>query len=195
MNPSPAASGAGMKGSSSRGSLFSWAPRSTRAFALHLLAGAVILLGNGCATTPSEPPLEVRLVDLRFGQATVFETTATVTMRVENLSPEPIRVTGASHKLTVNGLRLGRAQGSVSLPIERLASGTHELEVHLGNVALARTVESIQRTRALQYELSGTVYYEDARGRARSVRVDRSGQVDEQNFRSPGSTVPAAPRP
>lgn len=153
-----------------------------RPTALAALLAASALLANGCASTPSEPPLEVAVTNLRVTGATVFETTAIVELRYDNLTSEPVTVTGASHRLTVNGLRLGRALSSESFDVPRLSSATHGIEVHLRNLALARLVNDLGQSRAASYQLDGTVYVSSARGAQRAVRIERSGTLDLQGL-------------
>lgn len=147
--------------------------------ALSTLAAASLLLAGGCATTPSEPPLEVSVTNLRLTSATVFETTALVELRYENATGEPLRVTGASHRLTVNGLRLGRALSSETVDVPRLGSATHQVEVRLRNLALARLVHEVGQSRTASYRLDGTVYYlETSRSSQRALSLERTGVLD-----------------
>ncbi len=138
--------------------------------------GLALALLAGCASTPSDPPLEVAVINLRFTQATMFETTAFVQLRFDNLTGSDLRVTGSSHRLTVNGLRLGRALANQGVLVPRLGSATQEVEVHLRNLALARLLHDLGQTRTASYALDGTVYVQSDHGSDRSVQVQRIGE-------------------
>ena len=61
---------------------------------------ALASLACGCATVSE---FNVNLVNVQFSHATVLESTATFTLRVNNESPEPLQVEGAVHKIYLNG--------------------------------------------------------------------------------------------
>jgi len=141
----------------------------------------------GCATTPEEPILEANLVNLHFTDATVFETVAVAEVRLTNLTGEDVRVTGAAHKVTVNGTNLGRGVSAAALTVPRLGSATQQVEFHLRNLSLARTIHELTRTHVLDYHLDGTVYAAQGAGRERGVKVRRDGQVDLNQLAPPPS--------
>jgi len=157
-------------------------PAARRLLALALACGACLL--PGCRTVPHEPPLEVSLVDFRFGPATVFETTATAVVRVENSGPEDLRVTGAAYRLDLNGVKVGRGLSDVTLTVPRLNSVTTEVQVHLRNLTVVRLLADLQERGTVEYRLHGTIYVSADGGRARGVAVSRSGSFDP---RHPGS--------
>jgi LEA14-like dessication related protein len=153
-----------------------------------LLAAAVIAIG-GCATAPEEPTVEVSVTNLRFTRASVFETVGEVELRLENLSPEDLQVTGASHKLTVNGVKIGRALSPDALAMPRLSGANQVVECHLRNGALAKVIGVMARDQgtATTYTLVSTLYVSRQGGRARSMTVEKSGALDFRDW------VPAEP--
>jgi hypothetical protein len=158
------------------------------AMRLPLLAGLVLWLGSaGCATAPEAPTLEASLVNLRFTRATVFETVAEVDVRLENLAPEDLEVTGAVHRLTVNGTSLGRGLVSTRLPVPRLSAASQAVEFHLRNFSLARSLQELTRRRVLSYELESTVYVARPGGGQRTVRLRKSGELDLQRVAPAGT--------
>jgi len=139
-----------------------------------------LVFGAGCARAPDEPVLEVGLANLRFTQLTVFETTAVLDIRLDNLSPGEIRVTGGSHRVTVNGIKLGRGLTGETLPVPRLASAVQPVEFHLKNLSMARSIHDLSRSRWVDYELESIVYVARPGGGDRTIRVRRTGQLDLQ---------------
>jgi len=65
--------------------------------------------------------MEVSLADLRFSESTIMETTLDLMVRIENASPEPLRVTGSVHRLYVNGTYLGRAMSGEETEVPRFS--------------------------------------------------------------------------
>lgn len=141
-------------------------------------AAAAALLAAGCATVSGPPPVEISLSDLHFTDATVFETVAVADVRLENLAPEEIRVTGAVHRLAVNGTSLGKGMSGQTVAVPRLGSAPQQVEIHVRNFSLARTLREIAQSRVVQYTLDSTIYVAREGGRDRSVRVTKSGRLD-----------------
>jgi LEA14-like dessication related protein len=139
-----------------------------------------LLLGAGCVSAIDEPVLEVGLANLRLTQATLFETTAILDIRLDNLAPEEIRVTGGSHRVTVNGVRLGRGLTGESVSVARLSSTVQSVEFHLKNLSMARSIHELSRSRLVDYELESVLYVARPGGGDRAIRVQRTGQLDLQ---------------
>ena len=59
-----------------------------------LLTAIALLLGS-CATSRLSEEVEVSLANLRFGEATPLETTATCFIRIQNQMPQPLGVEAA----------------------------------------------------------------------------------------------------
>lgn len=144
------------------------------------LAALILGLAAGCATAPEEPVLEAGLADLRFTGVTVFETTAEVSIRLDNLTPEGLEVTGGSHRLRVNGIALGRGVTGETIPLPRLGSAIQPVAFHLKNLSMAKWLQEMGQTRVVEYELESTLYVAKPGGRERTIRVNRSGRLDLQ---------------
>lgn len=159
-------------------------PKAACSWALPSLLAAVIAVTSGCATAPEEPPVEVSVTNLRFTRASVFETVGEVELRLENLSPEDLQVTGASHKLTVNGVKIGRALSPDALALPRLSGASQVAECHLRNGALAKVIREMARDRgtATSYTLVSTLYVSRNGGKARSLTVEKSGALDLKDW-------------
>jgi LEA14-like dessication related protein len=148
-----------------------------------------LLVAAGCASAPEEPVLEVSLANLRFTQVTLFETTAILDIRIDNVAPEEIRVTGGSHRVTVNGIKLGRGLTGESVAVARLASAVQPVEFHLKNLSLARSVQELSRNRLVDYELESVLYVARPGGGDRTIRMRKTGQLDLQ---ASGGRLPVA---
>lgn len=153
-------------------------------------AGAALLwtLWSGCATAPSDPPLEVSVVHLRFTSASVFETVARAELRLENLSSEDLQITGASHKLTINGVRIGRGLSPDTLGVPRFSGVNQEVECHLRNGALAKVIGDLARGRGTSatYVLASSLQVARG-GRSRTLQLEKSGTLDLKDWMPAGN--------
>lgn len=150
-----------------------------RWFRFALTGISMICLWTGCASGPVEDAsLDVRLVNLRFVQATVFETTVVADLRFENVAPGDIEITGAAHKIVANGRRLGRGLASTSMVVPRLGTAIQSVELRLGNLSVAKTMEELTRNPLVDYQVESTIYVKRSGDRERSTKLVRSGILD-----------------
>jgi len=142
--------------------------------ALGLLAG--LLCVCGCQTRPGPA---VSLVNVRFTQATVFETTASFTLRLSNETPEPMLLDGGAHKIYLNGLYVGEGLSGETLDLPRLGTATQEVTVHLSNLRMVTRIKPIIESRSFDYRIKSVVYGKSPAGRMRSVS---EGRLDLKDF-------------
>lgn len=157
-----------------------------RAFSLSTLA----LFLNGCATTPQADLLDVKLVNLRFAQSRVLETDAVFTLRIENESPDALRITGGVHKFYLDGTMVGKGMTSETIDVPRLSSVTQEVTVHLGNFTMARKIQPIIANKRVNTKADSLLYCEIA-GREHRVKVSHETMLDVRDF----APEPAASAP
>ena len=114
-----------------------------------LVAAAIFL----CGCSGGSPGPSVSLINLRFEDATALETTATFTLRLSNESSQPMPLEGEVHKIYLNGMYLGKGLSDEKVEVPRLGTVTHEVKVHLSNLALATRIKSILDTRTIEYRI------------------------------------------
>lgn len=139
-----------------------------------LLAGALMLCG--CSKNSS---LTVSLVNVHFKEATVLETTAVFTLRLDNAAPSPLEITGAAHNLYLNGLYVGKGLSDETLTVPRLSSVTNDVTVHLSNLALATRVKAAIESKRVDYRIQSTFYGKSWLDRTSS---ESTGKLDLQDF-------------
>ena len=132
------------------------------------------LLFCGCKTSP-----KVSLVSARFQAATILETTSVFTLRLENDSPSPLEITGAAHKIYLNGLYVGEGLSDAMITLPRLSSITNDVTLHLSNLALATRVKSAVESKQVDYRIQSTFYSKSWLGRTRS---ESTGRLNLQDF-------------
>lgn len=141
----------------------------------------VIAFLCSCATATRREEIKVSLVNMRFGEATVWETTAYFTLRVQNESPLPLVLDGGVHKLYLNGIYIGEGLTNERAEIPRLDSATQTVTVHLRNLSMATRLRSIIESQAVDYRLSSKLYLLE-NGRTSRCRLSSEGRLDVKDF-------------
>ena len=150
-----------------------------------LLTAALLGLAlAGCATFEPFTAPDVTLVDIRFEDLTVFETSGTFTVRLSNENPDPMVVDGAVYKLYLGGQRVGKALTDARVEVPRLGSSTYDVDVYINNVALVARLLTLGEQKGLDYTVKGKLYVERPYGLKR-MRFSRDGRID---FDSLGGT-------
>jgi len=141
------------------------------------LITTVAALNSGCVTPPDPESFDVTLVNLAGGNATIWETEAVVTVRLQNATPNDITVTGARHKIYLNGTYVGQGLSSESVTVPRLGTTTQDIAVHLKNFTVVRKLIGMQETRVAAYKVQSTIYGSSVGGFSRSFRAMKEGSV------------------
>jgi LEA14-like dessication related protein len=123
--------------------------------------------------------VSVNMVNVQFRDATVFESTATFTLRINNESPETLVLDGGVHKIYLNGIYVGEGLSNQRVEIQRLSSVAHPVEVHLSNLRLATRIRPIIEARAFDYRISSTLYASRPHARTHIVT---EGRLDLHEF-------------
>lgn len=150
------------------------------------LLAATLLAGCSFHQGPS-----VSLVNVRFQDATVLETTATFTLRLSNENPEPVNFNGGVHKIYLNGLYIGKGLSSANVTVPRLGTVTNDVTVHLSNLLLATRLKPIIEAKEFDYRITSRFYGDSTFGNAAS---ENTGRLDLKDF-TPTPTAPVAPAP
>lgn len=147
-----------------------------------LLAMALVFCGCSRSAAPT-----ASLVTVHFKEATLLETTAVFTLRLENETPAPVEITGASHKLYLNGLFIGTGLSDATVTVPRLSSVTNDVTVHLSNLAMATRVKAVIESKRMDYRIQSTFYGKSWLDRRSS---ESTGKLDMQDFMPTESPVP-----
>ncbi len=116
---------------------------------------------------------------MRFQDATALETTAVFTLRVSNESPAAVQFNGEVHKIYLNGLYVGKGLSDQTVTVPRLGTATHEVTVHLSNLALATRLKAILESQGFDYRIHSTFYGESWFSRMRS---ENAGKLELKDF-------------
>lgn len=123
-------------------------------------------------------PPDVTLVDLDFIDATIFESTLDVAVRISNDNPEPLILDGAVIKLELDGRKFGKGTSSERVEIPRLSSVVQRLEMHLDHFAVATKIKGVIESKTVNYAITGKVYVLTPSGSTRRLPIDKQGTID-----------------
>ena len=155
---------------------------STRSIAcatrLVLVTAALVavLALSGCTSLGLIEP-DVSLVDLKFTDLTMFETSGIFTVRLTNENPEPMSIEGGVYNLYLGGWRIGKGLSDHRIEVPPLSTATDEVELHLSNLAIATQLRSIYESGIADYRIKARIYVESGYGR-RKVTIENEGRFD-----------------
>lgn len=127
-----------------------------------LILVSLFLAGCGGGYRPSG--ITTSVIDFRPTSATALESSGTLTLRFTNESITPLGFSGSSHKLYLNGRYVGKAVSNQPFGVPPLNSITHEVTIHLENLALVRQLAAVGESQTAAYRLESALFqtvYED----------------------------------
>lgn len=156
-------------------------PRVLSSLSLLLLCSLNFL---ACSSLGSIPP-EVAVVDLRFENVTLLETTALFSIRIDNENPYPLEVSGASHRIYLNENYVGKGLDDTGFTVPKLSSVKKDIRVHISNWSLLTNAPSMAEEETLSYRIDSTLY-SDKLGFGRT-RVSDTGTLDLKKITQAGT--------
>lgn len=120
---------------------------------------------------------DVTIADVRFGDLTLFETTAEFKVRITNPNDFPLRLNGASHSISLNDLTIGTGTSNESIEVPRLGSAVQTVTVHMSNLSLLRRIQTLVEAKDFDYEIRSTLYPAGGFG-LRRITVEEHGRVN-----------------
>lgn len=117
----------------------------------------IILIVSSCSLNSARKP-DVSIVDVRFTNATLFETTADFTVRIANPSSDELSLDGAAHDIYLNGIHVGKGLADDKINIPRLGSTTQTVSVHISNLSLLRNIQDLIDAKSFDYKIDSTLY-------------------------------------
>ena len=142
---------------------------------------SLVLCLVGCATIGNRSSdLEVTVEHLSAPQMQLFESKATLKIRIDNETVDPIIVAGGVHHVKINGRRIGKAMDDGEISIPALSSVTRELPITLSNLGVLRSARETYESKEVTYQLDSKLYQQTASGkRARNLRRNGTITLDE----------------
>ncbi len=123
---------------------------------LTLLLTCTFLL-SACSSKNITPP-DVSLVDLDFGEVSLFQTTLKVTTNVRNESPDRMHFTGARHNVELNDINLGKAISRERFSLNPLEERRVVSTLEISHLTLMTRIQDLLDSTALDYKLESEFY-------------------------------------
>lgn len=98
------------------------------------------------------------VVDFRPTQASLLESTGTLTVRYTNENISPLGFSGSSHKLYLNGSYVGKAVSDRPFGVPPLNTVTQDVTLHLENLALVRQLLAVRDSQTAAYRLESVLF-------------------------------------
>lgn len=137
---------------------------------------AFVLMGlalQSCSTVPTpNPGLDINLANIQFDSSTAFETTATVTLRLSNESPDPIKIRGAVHEITLNDVKLGKIISGEELELPPFSEQLQITSMKVSHLRIITRIQKLANTKVFDYQLSSKVYLNEPRTRIRLRKTE-----------------------
>jgi len=134
-----------------------------------LLLLPVLLAAVSC--TPRQADLH--LADLRFGEMRPFETELVIEVRLENEDARPLEIQGASYRLYLNGVYVGKGMSDERITIPPFGSAVHAATLQLSHLALLPTIQRLLESDDFSYRIEGRLYRGGLFGELRAVESGR----------------------
>jgi len=152
----------------------------------------ITLSVTGCASRYAALS-EIALVDLRLGEVTLFETGLIAVVRIDNEGSNSLPITGASYRLYLNDVDVGRGMTSESMTVPRLGSANQKVLFQLNHISLISRIQSLLESNQFSYKISGNVYVSEGFFRDRKIPVEHSGRLDLKLKSWNGELLPVYP--
>lgn len=138
---------------------------------------SLMVLASGCASiAPDERP-EITISNLKLTEATLFETTLMVAVRISNPALDPIVIEGASFKLVLDGKKVGRGMMKDAVTIDGLDSQIGSVTFHVNNASALFRLRNVVERRTVAYGIEGHLYLQRGSGTTK-IKVEQVGQLD-----------------
>ncbi len=120
----------------------------------------ISMIGLCAACSVHEQPEipEFNVSNLQFEGVTIFETSATVEVRIDNPNPYPLTLHGGVHRLYVNDVYLGRGFDRSNVTIDKLSSVSRPVSVRINNMSLISQMQDIVLKPELSYRIESVLY-------------------------------------
>ena len=130
----------------------------------------------GCSLSKVEKP-EVQLTNVLFKDVTLLQTTLDATIRIDNLNPFPLEISGAVHRIYLNGVDIGKARSAEKLSIPSLGTAEQQISVQLSHMSMLTKIQNLMAADTLNYKISSTFYSSGNLG-LKTISTEQSGSVN-----------------
>jgi LEA14-like dessication related protein len=149
---------------------------------------ALLVAAAGCSTFTRTGGVTASVVNVAPTQASLFETTVGITLRLTNEAAEPRVLTGSSHRLFLNGTYVGRGVSNERVGLPPFGVATQTITVYVENLTLMRKFSEFQSAPppTIDYRFESDFHAEENR-HVGTVRTIATGQLDVRGLMNAAS--------
>jgi LEA14-like dessication related protein len=145
-----------------------------------IVLGLALVLG-GCASISRPPGLSTSVINFRPTNASLLETSAELTVRLLNDTPQAMTVVGSSHRLYLNKGYVGQGVSNDRITVPAFGSATQTVTIYLENLALLRKARELASTPTIAYRLESRLQSAPEQGGG-SIDARADGELDVSNL-------------
>ena len=146
---------------------------------LPLLALALLSTG-GCLSTAKLRGLAVQLVDVRAAEAAAGQPQLVLSIRYINENLVPIAASGSEHRLTLDGVLVGRAESDRPIGLPQQGAEIQEITMTVNPAAVPR-LRAMQASGAASYQLESVIIVDTGEDELESKTIG-TGSVSLANL-------------
>jgi LEA14-like dessication related protein len=134
-----------------------------------------------CASISRPPGLSTSVINFRPTNASLLETSAELTVRLLNDTPQAMTVVGSSHRLYLNKGYVGQGVSNDRITVPAFGSATQTVTIYLENLALLRKARELASTPTIAYRLESRLQSAPEQGGG-SIDARADGELDVSNL-------------
>ncbi len=135
------------------------------------------LLFSACSFLNRGEKPEISIVDVKFSEMSVFETSANFTVRIQNSNPFEMNYEGAKYNIYLNDINVGKGLVDNSFTVPKLGSITQDITIRLSNLSLIRNIQKLVDANQFEYKIESVLYKSGSLGLA-SVDITETGSFN-----------------
>lgn len=134
----------------------------------------IILMQLCCCSLTTGTRPDISLVDVEFSNASIFETSANFTIRLQNENPYQMDFDGAKYNISLNNINVGKGLVDQNFTIPKLGSVTQTVTIHISNLSLLRNVQTLIDAKNFEYRVDATLFGKGGLG-LNNININQSG--------------------
>ena len=142
-----------------------------------LLAGVIALFASGCTGGYNLGNITVNLVNFMPASAALLESSGVMTLRYTNENTIPIGLSGATHKIYLNGSYVGKTVSKQPVGLAALSTITQDVTVNFENLALVKQLVAMRDQQTASYRVDSILYLTSGEENL-SIKTSSTGSVD-----------------
>ena len=141
------------------------------------LALFIALLLTSCSSLffAMNPP-EVTLSNITIDRIELLETTATITLRIDNENNDTLEVSNGSYNLYINDAYVGRSLDNTGLRVEPYSTADKSLQIKINNMKILRQIDTLFSQPRVNYRLETNIQLE--KPFRKLLKLEKKGEVN-----------------